>query len=239
MKNDKNLLPFKTPLIFSHWLDNRSCLSCTFLPLCQSLSYKEIAIIQLFHSKRKQFFTLNEFHEEFLKHYVYERDSYSTFYNIINNLTDNDGILLKICKKQFLGLHSFRKVRPKRNDIFYSLNPAYSLNFIESISLDIIESVCPIGMNPLCFQILEILTHNENGLTVNQLYKKLKKNKKYHLSREINLTNYVTHTQTIRRRLTEMNAINIILCEKSKNPRNPDKYFANPAHFLTNKNFLN
>ncbi|MFW9855740.1 MAG: hypothetical protein ACFFFG_11795 [Candidatus Thorarchaeota archaeon] len=224
----------KLPMIFSTWISNRSCQGCSLLPLCHRLSYKEIAIIQLFLLKAKEgrhFFPLTEFHESFLKYYIYERDGYTTFYNIINDrLVMIEGLLLKINLSKISPEDFGINVRGyKQNEILYTLNPSYALNLID---FDTDKTLCPIGMNPLCYQILEILVH-ENGITSKKILKILE-NGLVRLGNNNNSKKL--HVQTVRRRLSEMNAVNLILVEKDPYKKKANRYYFNPAHFLLNTN---
>lgn len=234
MSRNKSLKQ-KLPLIFTTYFGNRSCMSCPNLPLCPHFSYKEIAIIQLFYQQMiqntKRFFSLTEFHEIFLKNYVYERDGYTTFYNIINYLTTEEGILLKLellnPKNTFMqNIHGYKK-----NSVLYSLNPAYSSQFFLDMKnffdFRYTKTICPIGMNTLCFQILEALIQKD-GQTIDQIKKSISKD-------IFKNTNRKKHKQTFRRIITEMCAINVILPEESSKIGEPLKYFSNQAHYLLNK----
>jgi len=233
MSRNKSLKQ-KLPLIFTTYFGNRSCMSCPNLPLCPHFSYKEIAIIQLFYQQMiqnyKRFFSLTEFHDLFLKYYVYERDSYTTFYNIINYLATGEGILLKIDlskpKNTFVHIHGYKK-----NSVLYSLNPAYSSLFFSDMKnfsdFKYTKAICPIGMNTLCFQILETLIQKD-GQTIDQIKKSISKS----IFKD---ENGKKHILTFRRIINEMCAINVIFAEKASKIGGPFKYFSNQAHYLLNK----
>lgn len=234
MSRNKSLKQ-KLPLLFTTNFENRSCMSCSNLPLCVNLSYKEIAIIQLFYQqiiqKTKRFFSLAEFHDFFLKNYIYERDGYNNFYNIINYLTTEEGILLKLellnPKNTFLqNINGYKK-----NSVLYSLNPAYSSQFFLDMKnffgFKYTKAICPIGMNTLCFQILEILIQKD-GQTINQIKKSISKS----IFRDENGSK---HILTFRRIINELCAINMIFAEEALKIGGPFKYFINQAQFLLNK----
>ena len=233
MSRNKSLKQ-KLPLIFTTYFGNRSCMSCPNLPLCPHFSYKEIAIIQLFYQQMvqnyKRFFSLTEFHDLFLRYYVYERDSYTNFYNIINYLAAEEGILLKIdlSKPKNIFAQEFflypNNNGYKKNSVLYSLNPVYSSQLIDFRHK---KNICPIGMNPMAYQILELLIQKD-GQTINQIKKRI--------SKDI-LKNSNTK-QTFRRIINEMCAINVIFPEKTSNTGEPLKYFLNQAHHLLSKSYI-
>lgn len=198
------------------------CSNCGLYPLCFNLSFKELAIVQLLLQKMEDktiFFTLHELHHEFIRKYFYERDGYETFYNIVNGLVNTDSLLLKTDSNNL-------SEKSIKNEVLYSLNPAYSYDYTPISKYHM--SICPIGMNCMCFRIIDLLVSREafsslNGLTIKQITRSLKgkkdKSKK-------------SHPQTIRRRINEIAAINLILVKEQEDKRKPIIYYANVNHFL-------
>ncbi|MFW9855735.1 MAG: hypothetical protein ACFFFG_11770 [Candidatus Thorarchaeota archaeon] len=220
------------PAPFNNWLSERSCISCVLSPLCNSFTYKEIAIIQLFLRKAKEgrhFFPLTEFHEEFINYYYYDRDGYSTFYNVINDLVTRKAILIKVDadKIQDFKISNPHDVKLNKKDILFLLNPAYSLRYEDFFS---VNSTCPIGLNPLCYRILDVLT-DSNGLTSHQIHQILNTVPTHEYSLFEEQKSKTIHIQTIRKRLNELGAINLIIIHHTQ----PTLYYPNYAHYLVNK----
>lgn len=202
--------------------NNKICSLCTQFPLCR-LSYKELAIIRLLQIKKSEGinnFSPSQLHSEFLKFYRIEKDGYEKFKSIVDSIVGETGLIVKKTTTKNGTLKIINSRKTDRLDYSYSLNPSI---FLDSIDLNTISLLCPIGYEALSYQILEILNQNDL-LTVEEIIQFL-----------VDEKNIKKKKKTIRRRLKGLLATGIIFANRPNDVRKPIKYSINNSCFLSFK----